>query len=117
MFTGSGDLADVLSELTDIGDKVGKLETVLLGTTGCVDPLKTENIVKKWLEQDYDTPPLLAKRNGDEEEDSTLPSYRRLAKAVASKIFGNTKLAKTIAKNHPLQGGCNSKPLTVNLTC
>ena len=49
-----------------------------------------ESIVENWLTQNYNI------------QRHQLPSYRRLVKAVASKVGGsNPALAKKIADNHP----------------
>ena len=48
-----------------------------------------QSVVQTWLDQDYNT------------QHHQLPSYRRLVKAVASKVGGsNPALAKEIAANH-----------------
>ena len=61
-----------------------------------------DGVVKTWLDQDYNT------------QRHQLPSYRRLVKAVASKVGGsNPALAKKIADNHLGE----SVVLCVVLTC
>lgn len=80
----------MLEELAPIEYKAYKLGIALGLTPGSFES-NLLSVVQKWLEQDYDT-----QRHG-------LPSYRRLVKAVASKIGGsNPALASKIAANHPI---------------
>ena len=80
---------DVLEDLAEIERKADKLGTALGLSAGGYDPTM-ESVVDTWLSQDYDT------------QRHELPSYRRLVKAVASKVGpSNPALAKKIAANHP----------------
>ena len=58
-------------------------------SAGSFDP-KMQSVIENWLIQNYNT------------QRHQIPSYRRLVKAVASKVGGsNPALAKKIAANHP----------------
>ena len=82
-------LLEVLEELTPIGKKADKLGIALGLSAGSFDPTM-ESVAQTWLNQDYNT------------QRHQLPSYRRLVKAVASKVGGsNPALAKKIAAKHP----------------
>ena len=83
------DYADVLSEVADVRRSAEKLGIALGLSAGTFDPT-LEDVIKVWLNQDYKT-----QRHG-------LPSYQRLARAVASRVGpSNPALAKKIAKNRP----------------
>ena len=83
------DLLDVLEELTSIEKKADKLGIALGLSPGRFDPTM-ESVVQTWLNQEYTT------------QRHQLPSYRRLVRAVASKVGGsNPALAKRIAAYHP----------------
>ena len=75
--------------MTDVKRRAGKLGIALGLSPGSFAP-NLEDVIKVWLEQNYNT-----QRHG-------LPSYQRLVEAVASNVGpGNPALAKIIAANHP----------------
>ena len=86
--SGIADYLDVLTEVIDIEENADKLATTLGLLPGSYKP-NIHDIIKIWLQQNYDT-----KRHG-------LPSYRKLAEAVAHKVGpSNPALAKKIATKH-----------------
>ena len=89
LFSAIDDYSDVLAEVTDVRRNAQKLGIALGLPVGGFDPT-LEDVIRVWLEQNYNT-----ERHG-------LPSYQRLALAVASKVGpSNPALAKKIAKNRP----------------
>ena len=89
VYADTDDNLEVLEELTPIERRADKLGIALGLSAGSHDP-NMDSVVQKWLNQDYNI------------QRYQLPSYRRLVKAVASKVGGsNPALAKKIAAKHP----------------